>query len=230
MWGQPPSAVPRSEASAGGPEPLYSLFPLGPLLDPPIDVGPSRRNAAAMLFLNHSEGSVMKPDHRLAVLFAQPVLHIRHDGVRHEQRPGDLQQRRTLDRLHVPPQVAVAIAQIAKPSPARPRFDLHWHLAVLILILGTNLLEQRFECCLQGRVDVDLLRDRQGQTFNARNRWTDTHASSLKVVLLPKAAIAVCLIAGSVASPTAGSTATAESTETTTRSTVEERPFRTALS
>src|SRR5579864_1244057 len=182
MWGQPPSAVPRSQASAGGPEPLYSLLPLGPLLDPPIDVGPSRRDAAAVLFLNHSEGSVMELDNSLAVLFAQPILHVRHNRVRHEQRPGNLQQRRTLDRLHMPPQVAVAIAQIAEPSPARPGFDLHRHLALLTLILGTNLLEQRFECCLQGRVDVDLLRDCQGQTLNSRNRWTDTHASSSKVV------------------------------------------------
>src|ERR1700745_51995 len=145
MWGQPAPAVPRSEASAGGPEPLYSLLPFSPLLDPPIDVGPSRRDAAAVLFLNHSEGSVMKPDHCLTVLFAEPVLHVRHNRIRHEQRPGDLQQRRTLDRLHVSPQVAVAIVQIAEPPPARPRFDLHRHLAVLTLILGPNLLEQRFE-------------------------------------------------------------------------------------
>src|SRR5215471_10977784 len=47
-------------------------------------VVPPTGHALAMVFLDHAHCLVMEPDHRPAVLFTQPVLHIRCHSVGHE--------------------------------------------------------------------------------------------------------------------------------------------------
>src|SRR5579864_3973760 len=143
-------------------------LPLGACLDALVDVRPSPSHAAPVLFLNQSERLVVELDHRLAALLAQPVLQVRHDRIRHEQRPGNLKQRGTLDRLHVSPQMSVAVAQIAEPAPAGPGLQLHRHLSLLALVLRPQLLEKRLERLLQRCPHTNLLTHRQGQTLNSR--------------------------------------------------------------
>src|ERR1700686_2102308 len=89
------------------------------------NTSPACSYTAPVLVLNHSERLVLELDQRAAIRLAQPVLYVRNHGVRHEQRPGDLQQSWPLDRLHLPPEMAAVFAQIAEPSPPRPCFELH---------------------------------------------------------------------------------------------------------
>src|ERR1700740_859023 len=77
---------------------------------PIIDMGPTLVDAFSVLVLNQSQRSVVEFDQRAAVVVTQPVLQVRDYRVRHEQRPGDFQQSRVLDRLHVSPEMPVAIA------------------------------------------------------------------------------------------------------------------------
>src|SRR5947209_6881129 len=93
----------------------------------------------------------------------EPVLHVIDARERHEHRPAQLQERRRLDDLHVPPEVAGVITKVAIPPPTRPGLDHHreglaaWHLPA-----RADLLEYRLESDLERRGDLDLLMDAEG--------------------------------------------------------------------
>jgi len=73
----------------------------------------------------------------------QPVLHIGSDWIGHKQRSVEFKQRRPLDGLHMSPQMAIIIAQVAVPPPAGPRLKLERHrLAVRGVVFRTQLYEQ----------------------------------------------------------------------------------------
>jgi hypothetical protein len=74
--------------------------------------------------------------------------------------------------------VAVAIAQIAEPSPAGPGFNLHWHLALLTLILGANLLEQRGERRDRDQISSQSLRSDSGRAPPRRHAGMDQRQSA----------------------------------------------------
>src|SRR5260221_331491 len=58
-----------------------------PLTKIRVHITPALRNALPMLILNHSQRRMMKLDQRPAIHLAQPILQIRHNRIRHEQRP-----------------------------------------------------------------------------------------------------------------------------------------------
>src|SRR5207302_8555189 len=90
-----------------------------------------------------------------AVLFAEAVLHVISDRIRHEKRSGNFQQRRFLDSLHHAPEMAVAFAEIAERPPSRPGFELHGQgRAFGRFAVWAKLLEQRRERRIKRRSDA----------------------------------------------------------------------------
>src|SRR5258708_7190075 len=65
-----------------------------PLTKIRVHITPALRNPLPMLLLNHSKRRMTKLDQRPAIHLCQSVLQIRHNRIRHEQRPANLQQRR----------------------------------------------------------------------------------------------------------------------------------------
>jgi hypothetical protein len=93
---------------------------------------------------------VVESDQGDALFFGQPALHIRDPGIGHDQRSGDLDQRRPLDGLYHSPEIAVAIRQIAESPAARPRLEFHRHRpAVRCVITRPDLFQQSGEGRLQ---------------------------------------------------------------------------------
>src|SRR5215470_1559786 len=90
-----------------------------------VDVAPTLSHTGPVVILDQSERRVMELDQRSARFFAQPVLHVRRDRIRHKKRPVELEQRRPLDRLDVPPQIPVVVAKVAVPPTTRPGLELH---------------------------------------------------------------------------------------------------------
>ena len=63
---------------------------------------------------------------------------------RHHQRSRDLEQRGSLDRLHVTPQVPVAVTEVAEPAAAGPGLERKRHGSAGLSFVGrADLLEQR---------------------------------------------------------------------------------------
>ena len=60
-----------------------------------------------------------------APLGLQPVLDVIDPRERHEHRAAQVEERRRLDDLHMPPEVARAVAEVAIPPAARPPLDDH---------------------------------------------------------------------------------------------------------
>jgi hypothetical protein len=99
-------------------------------------------------------------DQRSAIDFRQPVLQIRDDRHRHEQRSRNLEQRRPLDRLHVSPEVPVVAAEIAVPTATRSCLDHHWHRHPTdSSVVWSHFLEQRLERGVERSLDADLFRE-----------------------------------------------------------------------
>src|SRR5436309_1873869 len=98
---------------------------LGAPADALAERGPSFGQTLSVVVWHEPERRVPEHDERAAVDFLQAVLHVRHDRRRQEQRTGDLEQRGPLDRLDMPPEMTVVLAEIAEPSAARPRLDRH---------------------------------------------------------------------------------------------------------
>ena len=96
---------------------------LGAPADALAERGPSFGQTLSVVVWHEPERRVPEHDERAAVDFLQTVLHVGNDRRRYEQRPCDLEQRRPFDRLHVSPEMAVVLGEIAEPSAARPRFD-----------------------------------------------------------------------------------------------------------
>ena len=110
---------------------------------------------------------MLELDQRSSIHFAQTVLQVRDHRVGHEQRAGDFEQRGPLDGLHVSPEMAVAVAQVAVPASARPRLNVHRHgLPFRPFVVRTEFFEQRGKGGFQRRADVNFLRDIQSQIFN----------------------------------------------------------------
>jgi len=60
--------------------------------------------------------------------------------------------------------MAVAIAEVAKPAAAGPRFEHHGHgLVVAHFVVGSELLEQRGEGGVERGADANFLSDVQRQ-------------------------------------------------------------------
>src|SRR6267378_1992116 len=97
----------------------------------------------------------------------------------HEQGPRNLEQRRPLDGLHHSPEVPVVVAQVAVPSAAWPRLELHRHGFVFSrFVERSELLQQRRKRRLQRRAHADFFCDAQRQILNSC--CCRDHFSSLK--------------------------------------------------
>ena len=120
------------------------------------------------MFLRHeSKSGVAEYDQRFAVGFAEAILHVRNQRIGREKRSGNFHRRRPLDGLHGSPQMAVVVSQVAVPSSAGPRLDLHgqW-FAFGRFIVRTHLLEQGVERGAERRADTDFLVDVQREVFD----------------------------------------------------------------
>lgn len=69
---------------------------------------PTLHHTFAVIFFDEAQCQVTELDQRAAWLFGKAVLQIGRDGIGHEERTNQLQQRRSFDRLHVGPKVAVS--------------------------------------------------------------------------------------------------------------------------
>src|SRR4030095_12129936 len=93
-----------------------------------------------------------------AVDVLEPVLNIRYGRRGNEQRPCDFEQRGTLDRLHLSPQMNIVASQIAKPASTRVRFDFHRHgFAIWRLVGRSHLVQDGVEGGAQCRTNMNLL-------------------------------------------------------------------------
>src|SRR6266478_4525148 len=152
---------------------------LRPLPNAFMDVLPAPGYSFPVVVQNQSKRRVMKSDQRSAIYFAQAVLQIRHNRIGHEQGPRNLEQRRPLDGLHHSPEVPVVVAQVAVPSAARPRLELHRHRFVFSrFVERSELLQQRRKRRLQRRTHADFFCDAQRQILNSC--CCRDHFSSLK--------------------------------------------------
>src|SRR5688572_15836472 len=86
---------------------------------------PALRQRVTITVWKQAECCVMERDQRPAVDFLEPVLQIRRYGERHHHWSRDLEQRWTLDRLHVTPEMPIVVAKLAEPAAARPRLECH---------------------------------------------------------------------------------------------------------
>ncbi len=81
--------------------------------------------------------------------------------------------------------MAVLAAEIAIPSAARPRLELHRHrVAFTALVPRSQLFQERGKGILQRCAHMNLLLDIQDQIFNACCIYN--HASSFEFALLPR--------------------------------------------
>src|SRR5262249_29901040 len=153
---------------------ITSLRPFPPLgrqargdpRDPVEAVFPPASDALADLLRNRPHRPVHELEARARAVGRQPVLDVVDARERHEQRPAQLQQRRRLDDLHVPPEVAGIVAEVAISPAARPRLDYPGErLAVRHLPARADLLEDRLERDLDRRGDLDLPGDADGLDF-----------------------------------------------------------------
>src|SRR5580704_9159128 len=138
---------------------------------------PTHIHLFLLLILNKSHRRMPERNQSPAVFLRQTVLHIRNTWIRQHQRPAKFQQRRPLDRLHVPPKMSVVPAQIAIPPSARPRLNFHRHRhAIHPLIVRSNLLKQSVERHIHRRPHMNFLNDLHRHIFSIlRNR---NHISS----------------------------------------------------
>ena len=138
----------------------------GDLGDPLEAVVPPVADVLADLVRDRPHRPVRELEARAVAVGRQPVLDVVDARERHEHRPAQLQERRRLDDLDVPPEVAGVVAEVAIPPPARPRLDHHRErLAARHLPARADLLEHRLERDLDRRGDLDLPGDADGLDF-----------------------------------------------------------------
>src|SRR5437879_3948611 len=143
-----------------------------------VDLAPAGRYSFSVILVDQSKCSVLEFDQSSTVGLSQAVLHIRDDRIGHKQRPADFEECRPLDRLHVSPEMTVAIAQIAVPPSPWPRLNLHGHrCAFLDFIVRPELFEQCSEGHIQRRANMNFLSYVQRQILNGLCR--QVHVSSL---------------------------------------------------
>ena len=68
------------------------LRALGAFANLAVGVSPPAADAFAMVILYEPKAGVPELDQRAARLFAQTVLHVVRNGIRHEERPGEFDQ------------------------------------------------------------------------------------------------------------------------------------------
>src|SRR5579864_2639930 len=140
-----------SNSSFPGPKRLSSL------LQTSVGVAPTLRDLPVILS-DQPERFVMELDERSTVHFAQAVLQIVGDRVRHDERPADLQQCWPLDGLNVSPEMSVVVAKVAVPSASGPGLNLHRQRSAFAnFVGGTKLLEQRGKSHIERRSHMDFL-------------------------------------------------------------------------
>ena len=88
---------------------------------------PSFRQSRTMLRIDHPDRPMPERDLRAAGDLIDLHLDMIERGIRHEHRPGQLDEHRGFDHLHMPPQMLDALATVAKPSSARPLLKRHIH-------------------------------------------------------------------------------------------------------
>ncbi len=67
----------------------------------------------------------------------------------------------------LPPEMPIAVAEVAKPASAGERLELERHGSTIgHFIPRAKLLKKSRKGYIEGRGDVDLLLDEQGETFN----------------------------------------------------------------
>src|SRR3954471_14808656 len=91
-------------------------------------LGPPGLYTLAVLVLDESQGLVTQREFGLVLADRrQAKLEMGNGGVAHEERAGDLQERRPLDDLDVAPEVALVVAEVAVPAPTGPELERHLH-------------------------------------------------------------------------------------------------------
>src|SRR6476646_10606649 len=144
---------------------------LHPAPNPVDQERPALRERLTIAVGKQAQCRVTERDRGPAVGLLEPVLQIRRHGERHHQRSSDLEQRGSPDRLHVTPQVPVAVTEVAEPAAAGPRLERHRHrCAVVSFVRGAHLLEQRRKGRGEGRANVGLLRNAERQVLDS---WGD---------------------------------------------------------
>src|SRR6476469_4276019 len=97
---------------------LFGLARLGEFANPPEPEFPAFRHAIAMLGEDQAHGLVRELQARPGAFGGELVLDMIDRGVRHRGGADDFKKRRRLDHLHVAPEMAGVVAQIAEPAPA----------------------------------------------------------------------------------------------------------------
>src|SRR5262249_24299279 len=83
-----------------------------------VHIAPATDYTLAVIIFNEAKRDVAKLDERAAGFFAEAVLDVGANGIRHEERAVKFEERGALDGLHGRPEVTVAGAEVAKPTAA----------------------------------------------------------------------------------------------------------------
>src|SRR5260221_9911972 len=123
---------------------------------------PAFGHSVAMFGQDEPNRAVEERKARHAPFRLEAVLQVIDRGVRHHQRAANLQETRRLDDLHMAPQVAGIVAEVAVPASAGPRLDFHRErLAAEHLIFRPDLVQHGCEGDVDRRRNLDLLADLQ---------------------------------------------------------------------
>src|SRR5207237_3176218 len=95
------------------------------LADTREQMRPPQGHSLFVIFRDEAQRRVAECNQRTVLYLAQPILQIGNDWRGHEQGPEDFEQRWPLDGLHVSPEMAVVVPQVAVPPSARPRLNFH---------------------------------------------------------------------------------------------------------
>src|SRR5512140_688200 len=90
-------------------------------------VSPSLGDAGPVFGVEETNGAVAQVDPGAARNLFQSDFHVVKRGIGHKHRSTQFEQRRRLDYLYVSPQMAHAIAAVAKPAPSRPLLEYQLH-------------------------------------------------------------------------------------------------------
>src|SRR5262245_32638857 len=125
-----------------------------------VERRPAAHHALPEVVGNEAKRGMPERDQRSTVDFPEPVLQVRDDRHRHEQRSRDLEQCWPLDRLNVSPEVSVVVAEIAVPATTRSCLEHHRHRhATDARVVWAHLLQQRLERGVERSLDADLFRE-----------------------------------------------------------------------
>src|SRR5690348_15261449 len=163
--------------------PLFRARGFGACADAIVNVRPAGIDTLAMLVLNQAKRRVMKFDQRAAFGFAQAVLDVGNHRIGHKKWAGNFEEGGSLDGLDDTPEMAIAIAEVAKPATAGPSLDFHGHgLAIGLVGARAKLFEQGGKGDVERCANVDLLRDVQCQVVNCRGCGVHVSSSSIRFI------------------------------------------------